>query len=205
MESMARTRKGRRESARILAVATTVMARDGISGATLGRIAAEADVDKRMIAYYFGTREALWAEVLRSFGRHVAELADVAIQDHTTPFEIASAAVEAIWKGSVVDEPELTRAYVVLAAGRSNSNPVRLALDEITTVFTELFERGVAMGEAAGFALDDDLEFFVTAMFAMLRGMLVEWSEHGDSPALAGARETFKRVAAVSFRPVADD
>ena len=59
--------------------------------------------------------------------------------------------------------------------------------------------------EAQGYVLVDDRDSYATAMFAMLRGLLLEWAEHGDSSTLAGARETFKRVAAESFRQAPAD
>jgi AcrR family transcriptional regulator len=193
-----RTPKGQREFARLTDVATRVMAREGLGGATLGRVGAAAGVDKRMLAYYFGSREQLWAEVVRRFGLNVAEGAVVATSGHATPYELASAGLDAIWSGAVERQPELTRAYVVLAAG-ANSDAVQSALDQTEDIFVEFFTAQVDRVEANGYVLVDDRHHFVTAMFALLRGLLLEWSEHGDSDGLKGARETFKRLAASSF------
>jgi AcrR family transcriptional regulator len=66
------TPKGDRRAASILRAATTVLARDGFGGATLGRIAAEAGAEKRSILYYFGTRERLMVRVVHSLGRQIA-------------------------------------------------------------------------------------------------------------------------------------
>jgi AcrR family transcriptional regulator len=193
-----RTAKGQRESARLTDVATQIVAREGLVGATLGRVAAAADVDKRMLAYYFGTREQLWAEVVQRFGRNVAESAVVATSGHAGPYEVASAGLDAIWSGAVEQQPELTRAYIVLAAA-ANNEATQSALDHTEEIFVEFFAEQVGRVEANGYVLVDDRQNFVTAMFALLRGLLLEWAEHGESDRLKGARETFKRLAASSF------
>src|SRR5215467_5857965 len=50
--------------ANILAIATEEFAEKGFSGARVDEIAARTNTSKRMIYYYFGDKEGLFAEVL---------------------------------------------------------------------------------------------------------------------------------------------
>lgn len=50
---------------RILAAATAEFATKGIAGARVDDIAAAADVNKRMLYHYFGSKEELFREILR--------------------------------------------------------------------------------------------------------------------------------------------
>ena len=50
---------------RIIEAATDEFAAHGISGARVDEIAARAGVNKRMLYYYFGSKEQLFREILR--------------------------------------------------------------------------------------------------------------------------------------------
>ena len=56
---------------RIFAAAITVFAEHGLSGARMEQIATEAQTTKRMVVYYFKTKEQLYQAVLQ----HVYEVA----------------------------------------------------------------------------------------------------------------------------------
>jgi len=61
---------------RIIDAATDEFAAHGISGARVDEIAAKADVNKRMLYYYFGSKEQLFREILRrKLAERVAEAA----------------------------------------------------------------------------------------------------------------------------------
>ena len=61
---------------RIIDAATDEFAAHGISGARVDEIAAKADVNKRMLYYYFGSKEQLFREILRrKLAERVAETA----------------------------------------------------------------------------------------------------------------------------------
>ena len=59
-------RDAERTQAAILAAATQEFARHGLGGARVDRIAARAKTNKRMLYYYFGSKEALFLAVLES-------------------------------------------------------------------------------------------------------------------------------------------
>ena len=63
---------------RILAAATTEFAAKGIAGARVDDIAVAADVNKRMLYYYFGSKEELFREILRrKLAERVASAAEL--------------------------------------------------------------------------------------------------------------------------------
>src|SRR3569623_734880 len=58
------TRDSERTLAAILAAATREFARHGLGGARVDRIAAGARTNKRMLYYYYGSKDALFVAVL---------------------------------------------------------------------------------------------------------------------------------------------
>ncbi len=60
------TRDAERTRSAILDAATQEFARHGLSGARVDRIAAKADINKRMLYHYFGAKEALFLAVLEA-------------------------------------------------------------------------------------------------------------------------------------------
>lgn len=198
-EPRSRTAKGEREAERMLGAATVVLARDGFGGATIGRIGAEAGVDKRMVLYYFGTREALLAEVVRRLGERVAANVAAAVAELDVPEAVTSAGIDALWTGGI-EEPELPRAYMALLTSSGESPEVQAALTALKRVFEQLFAERVDALEARGFELLEDRDAFVKFMFAVLRGLVLEWAEEGPSEALDRSLEQFKRLALSRFR-----
>jgi AcrR family transcriptional regulator len=59
-------RDAERTRAAILGAATQEFARHGLSGARVDRIAAKADINKRMLYHYFGAKDALFLAVLEA-------------------------------------------------------------------------------------------------------------------------------------------
>ena len=64
--SVGRTNDPERTMAEILAVATSEFAAKGLAGARIDEIAAATRTSKRMIYYYFGSKEGLYVAVLES-------------------------------------------------------------------------------------------------------------------------------------------
>jgi AcrR family transcriptional regulator len=200
-EARARSPKGEREAARILAAATTVLAREGFGGATLGRIAAEAGVDKKMVLYYFTGRETLLVEVVRQVGARVAANMTAALVQHSDVAQVAETLFDHMWAGTT-EEPELPRAYLALATSSRESDEVRRALGELKASFERLFADQVTALEAHGYRLRVDRAGYLKLVMAMWRGLALEWTEEGDSPALQSALEQFKRAATAPFERV---
>ncbi|MFO1193247.1 MAG: TetR/AcrR family transcriptional regulator [Rhodoferax sp.] len=69
-----RTNDPARTMAEILQVATTEFAAKGLSGARIDEIAATTRTSKRMIYYYFGSKEGLYVAVLEEAYRRIREI-----------------------------------------------------------------------------------------------------------------------------------
>jgi AcrR family transcriptional regulator len=79
------TRDAERTRSELLAVATEVFAEDGYSGARVDVIAERTRTTKRMIYYYFGSKEGLYLAVLEEAYRGIREAERSIDVDHTDP------------------------------------------------------------------------------------------------------------------------
>lgn len=195
------TAKGERSAARVLQAATSVLARDGFGAATLGRIAQEAGTDKRTILYYYGSREALLVRVVQTVGEQIAENIGSVVTPNRTPDELADAAVAAMWSG-VTSIPELSRAYFALVGGGAGPPLVEEALRQLKQAFLGAIARQFEAIDRSRWELRGDPAG--TAMFtlALLRGLLLEWTETGDSDELSSGLERFTAAITAEFVPV---
>jgi AcrR family transcriptional regulator len=71
----------------IVAVATHEFAENGLSGARVDEIAARTRTSKRMIYYYFGSKEGLYLAVLEAAYRHIRGSEGELRVDHLSPEE----------------------------------------------------------------------------------------------------------------------
>ncbi len=78
-------RDAARTRAELLAVATEVFAEDGYSGARVDDIAERTRTTKRMIYYYFGSKEQLYLAVLENAYRGIREAEQSIDVDDTDP------------------------------------------------------------------------------------------------------------------------
>lgn len=192
------TAKGRRTSARVLDAATTVLARDGFGGATLSRIADEAVLDKRNVLYYYGTREALLVRVVQAVGERVAEHIDDTVSNIDTPDQLAEALVDAMWSG-ITSAPQLARSYFALIGGGAASPDVEEALLALKDSYEQLIARQLQSISHTRWRLRDDVPGMVTLTLAAFRGLLLEWTETGDTPATAASLRRLKRSIAAEY------
>jgi len=192
------TAKGQRSAARVLQAATTVLARDGYGGATLGRIAEEAGVDKRNVLYYYGTREALLVRVVQTVGERIAEHIDAAVGPTDTPQQLADSLVDAMWSG-ITSAPELARAYFALIGGGAGNPAVEEALRELKNTYLHLITHQLQNYDHTTWRLRGDLPGMATLSLAALRGLLLEWSETGDSPTITASLQRCKHAIAAQY------
>lgn len=195
------TPKGDRRAASILQAATTVLARDGFGGATLGRIASEAGAEKRSVLYYFGTRERLMVQVVHNLGARIAETVRESTPHPADPHELLDSIVTTTWAG-VTSDPQLVRAYFALVAGDVEAGEVDDALASIKDLYRGLMREQLLALQAAGWTLRGDLDVSASALFALLRGYLLQWLEEGESALSEGGLAQFKGLMAAQFQPV---
>jgi len=122
--AVSRTNDPARTMAGILEVATTEFAAKGLSGARIDEIAAATKTSKRMIYYYFGSKEGLYVAVLEESYRRMRKIeAELHLEDL---------------------EPEAAlRRLVEFTFDHHSSNP-----DYIRLVMTENMERGAYLAQS---------------------------------------------------------
>jgi len=143
------TRDARRTRAELLAVATEVFAEDGYSGARVDVIAERTRTTKRMIYYYFGSKEGLYLAVLEEAYRGIREAERSIDVDHTDPVAAVRELAELTFDHHVTHDAFIRLVAIEnihrgefirrIESLRSLAQPARSLLDEI-------LERGRASG-----------------------------------------------------------
>src|SRR3954462_7512218 len=86
-----------RTRSRILDAATAEFARYGLGGARVDRIARRAGANKRMLYYYFGSKEALFLAALEASYAHIRSAERDLDLEHRDPREALKRLVEFTW------------------------------------------------------------------------------------------------------------
>src|SRR5882762_378119 len=93
-----KVRDPERTRRRILDAATEEFARFGLGGARVDRIAARAGANKRMLYYYFGSKEALFLAALEESYAHIRNAERQLDLEHRDPREALKRLVEFTWR-----------------------------------------------------------------------------------------------------------
>ena len=83
---------------RILAAATSEFARHGLGGARVDRIAARSGANKRMLYYYFGSKEGLFLAVLEESYANIRQAERSLDLEHRDPREALRRLVDFTWE-----------------------------------------------------------------------------------------------------------
>jgi AcrR family transcriptional regulator len=87
-----------RTRGRILEAAMTEFAHHGLGGARVDRIARRAGANKRMLYYYYGSKEALFLAVLEESYAHIRSAEHALDLEHRDPREALKRLVEFTWR-----------------------------------------------------------------------------------------------------------
>ncbi|HUQ73236.1 MAG TPA: TetR/AcrR family transcriptional regulator [Burkholderiales bacterium] len=87
----------KRTKARILEAATAEFAQHGFGGARVDRIAERAGANKRMLYYYFGSKDELFVAVLEAAYAHIRSAEHELDLEHRDPREALKGLVEFTW------------------------------------------------------------------------------------------------------------
>ncbi len=87
-----------RTRSRILEAATAEFARHGLGGARVDRIAAQAGANKRMLYYYFGSKEELFLAVLEQSYAQIRSAERALDLEHRDPRQALRRLVDFTWK-----------------------------------------------------------------------------------------------------------
>jgi AcrR family transcriptional regulator len=157
------TRDAERTRAAILDAATQEFARHGLGGARVDRIAAKADINKRMLYHYFGAKEDLFLAVLEATYVHIrtAELS-LSLLD-ANPVESVRRLVAFTWR-YYLEHPEfltlLNSENLYRARHLKRSRRLRAMNSPVIDTLAEVLARGKREGVFRGGV--DPLQLYVS-------------------------------------------
>ena len=143
------TRDADRTRAAILDAATEEFARHGLGGARVDRIAAKADINKRMLYHYFGAKEALFLAVLETAYARIrtAELSLSLL--HVKPVESVRRLVEFTWR-YYLEHPEFLTLLNNENLYRARHLKRSLRLQAMNSPLIDMLAEVLARGEREG-------------------------------------------------------
>jgi AcrR family transcriptional regulator len=194
------TEKGIRQAEEILDAALRCLGRDGFSATSLGRVAEEAGVSKRMVLYYFESRAALFDRLAQSIGdRLIVQLED-AMAGLTEPGEVVGAGFNRVWTAITADRALLIALFGVTIEAVTDEKLRHTVIgfkDRFRALLLKQLEDARAQGRKT--LLDDEVA--VTLMLSGFLGLAMEWLERGDSTDLSAAISSYQAGIAALAPP----
>jgi AcrR family transcriptional regulator len=144
------TRDAKRTEASILAAATAEFARHGLGGARVDRIAERAGSNKRMLYYYFGSKDALFLAVLENAYAGIRRAEEGLDLLNTDPIDGVRRLIEFTWR-YFTDHPEflalLNSENLHEARHLKRSQQIRGMNSPLIETLTVLLRRGQRSGD----------------------------------------------------------
>lgn len=194
------TEKGARQIELILDGTLRCVATHGYAASSLARIAAEAGTTKRMVLYYFESREQLFTELVHRITAQMVEQSRADFDAAADPSEGVRTSARRLWD-RVVGDPVLVRAYFGVLGEAGANDALREMLDHVRTAHLEVVQLHLDRAAEVGVVPPIDRDALSTLMFAGFRGLLLEFYERGPSEALDRALAVFESSLAAAFRP----
>lgn len=198
MEQHATRREARAEA--IVAACLRCIARDGYAATSLAAIAREASVDKRLVAYYHGSREQLLDRVVRHVADQLIERLRAAIDGIADPREIAQVGFDRIWSSLTTDRALLV-AWLAIKAEAIANVELQEGARYLNDGFREVIREAWVGIEARGFRSRMSMERMTLMIVASIQGLVMEWLAYGDTPELAETIADFQAWIASFARP----
>lgn len=182
---------------RVLEAGLEVLKAEGYAGLTTAKVAARSGQNKALIAYHFGSKQGLVAEV----GREVSDAITEEVIGGLGRVETVEALVRGVMAGlwRVMDRDErLARLYFDLAAVSVVEPDVRAVMREMKDSWREVVTELLLAAEDG--PAPRAAEASAVYVIAGLEGLALERLDRGETKALAGALEMFvaSTTAAVS-------
>lgn len=194
------TEKGARQAEEILAAALRSLATHGYAATSLQRVADEAGTQKRMVLYYWGSRDGLLQEVVRRVGDRLMEQVAEAVDGLSSPAEIATVGFDRLWAGVTAD-PELYAVYFALLAESAANPALKAAITYVNDRYRALIGELLADARRRGAAPPFRPDSLAVLIIAGVQGLTLHYLELGETPALRHARRDFKRWLAGVTEP----
>lgn len=139
-----REQRSEESRARILAAATLIFAEKGPDGARVDEIAKASGINKRMIYAYFGNKEKLYEEVLRSNYNKIYALGKKAVDLKRTPKENVTRAVRAYFYFLAENEAFVRlSSWEALYGGRFSGKVLPSFVDLLVLAFDDIVKDGI--------------------------------------------------------------
>jgi AcrR family transcriptional regulator len=177
------TSKGVRQQQEILDAALRCLGRDGYAATSLARVAEEAGVSKRMVLYYFDSRESLFVQLTKSIGDRLLKQLEDSIAGIQDPGVVTQAAFSRMWSAITSDRALLIALFGVMIESVTDARLAE-AVAEFKEAIRDLLRKQLEDARAHGRRIVTDDEVAVTAMMTGFFGLAVEWLETGDTPEL---------------------
>lgn len=185
------TAKGARQAEKILDAAYECLAAHGYSGTSMQRIADIAGVNKRMLHYYFETREGLLDQVARRVGDRLLAQVEETIAGLEEPAEIIGVGFDRLWS-EITSDPQLQAVYFGLAAESATDPALKETLSYVNDGYRDLIHRLVREAADRGYELLWDEGSMTVLIIAAIQGLTLQFLERGQTPELARAIEDVK-------------
>jgi AcrR family transcriptional regulator len=199
VRSAAPTEKGARQIETILAATLRTIATHGYAATSLARIAAEAGTTKRMVLYYFESRDQLFTELVHRITAQMVEQSKAGFDAESDPSDGVRRSARLLWD-RVVGDPVLVHAYFAVLGEAGANTALRNLLDHVRAAHLEVVQLHLERARALGIVPPVDPDVLSTLMFAGFRGLLLEFYERGPSPALDGALAIFEASLSAAFQ-----
>lgn len=185
------TPKGARQAERIVAAAYECLAAHGYSGTSMQRIADAAGLNKRMLHYYFGSREGLLEQVARRVGDRLLGQVEEAIAGLHEPAEIVAVGFDRLWS-EITADPQLQAVYFGLAAESATDPALKRTLAYVNDGYRRLIHRLVRDVGRRGYSLRMDEGSMTVLIIAAIQGLTLQFLERGQTRELDRAIADFK-------------
>ena len=192
------TEKGARQVELILDATVRSIASRGYAATSLARIAEEAGTTKRMVLYYFESREQLFTELVHRITGQMVAQSRADFDGAADPSEGVRVSVRHAWE-RVTGDPELVRAYFAVL-GEAGADPaLRALLDHVRAANLEVVALHVERARERGVTPPIPPETLSLMMFAGFRGLLLEFYDRGMTPELEAAVDLFEQSLGAAF------
>lgn len=195
------TEKGQRQQQAILEATLECLGRDGYSATSLQRIADEAEVNKRMVLYYFRDREELLERAVVMLGDRLLSEIEAAVQGLEDPADIVAAGFDQFWS-AITGNRGLLVAYLGLSAEAVTDPKLKAATRHISDGFRAIIAQLIADAHRRGRELLMDEDALIVLVIAGIHGLTMEYVQRGESSALTRAIADFQHwLTTVSASP----
>lgn len=176
------------------------LGRDGYAATSLAKVAEEAGVSKRMVLYYFDSRETLFVQLTKSIGSRLVAQLEEAVTGIRDPGEVTQAGFEQMWAAITSDRALLIAIFGVMIESVTDARLAE-AVADFKEQIRDLLRKQLDDARAHGRRVVADDDFAVTAMMTGFFGLAVEWLETGDTPELQQTIAGYQHMVAAMAPP----